>query len=293
MYRRRPGGELGGRRAPTFPAPRRLHHRRLKTTSEVDDAIARTGRAPGARRSGSAPLVGARPALRCLLHGAPRRHDHDRGAALDRSRSRLLQARPGVGAERLRPDLRRPAPARRTRGRPARPASRVHGRCPALHGRVARVRAGLVAGGAPGGPRGPGRRRRDHDPDRPVDHLHDLSRGFRAEQGARDLGRTGRHRRYDGVADRRPARRRPRLAVDLLHQRPRRPGRARAVARAPAREPGRADPAKLRPRRGAHHHRRAGPARLRGRRGAERRLGRRADHPAARRRRPCWSPPSR
>jgi len=35
-----------------------------------------------------------------------------------------------------------------------------------------------------------------------------------------------------------PARRRPRLAVDLLHQRPRRPGRARAVARAAAREPG-------------------------------------------------------
>ena len=58
------------------------------------------------------------------------------------------------------------------------------------------VRAGLVAGGAPGGPRGPGRRRRDHDPDRPVDHLHDLSRGLRAEQGARDLGRAGRHRRY-------------------------------------------------------------------------------------------------
>jgi hypothetical protein len=60
----------------------------------------------------------------------------------------FLEARPGVGAERLRPHLRRPALARRTRGRPARPASRVHGRCPALHGRVARVRAGLVAGGA-------------------------------------------------------------------------------------------------------------------------------------------------
>ena len=30
-------------------------------------------------------------------------------------------------------------------------------------------------GGAPCGPRGPGRRRGDHDPDRPVDHLHDLS----------------------------------------------------------------------------------------------------------------------
>src|SRR5262249_43841412 len=28
-YRRRPGGELGGRRAPSFPAPRRQPHRRL------------------------------------------------------------------------------------------------------------------------------------------------------------------------------------------------------------------------------------------------------------------------
>ena len=41
-------------------------------------------------------------------------------------------------------------------------------------GRVAHVRARLVAGGAARGPRGPGPRRRDHDPDRPLDHLHDL-----------------------------------------------------------------------------------------------------------------------
>ncbi len=66
-------------------------------------------------------------------------------------------------------------------------------------------------------------------------------RGLRAEQGARDLGRARRHRRHRGMADRRPARRRPRLGVDLLHQHPPRPGRARAVAPAPAREPGRAD----------------------------------------------------
>jgi predicted MFS family arabinose efflux permease len=41
----------------------------------------------------------------------------------------------------------------------------------------AHVWARLVAGRAPCGPHGPGRRRRDHDPDRPVDHLHDLHRG--------------------------------------------------------------------------------------------------------------------
>src|SRR5215467_2574440 len=92
-----------------------------------------------------------------------------------------------------------------------------------------------------------------------------------ADQGAGDLGRTRRHRRHHGVADRRPARRRPRLAVDLLHQRSHRPGRARAVAGAAAREPGRADPAKLRSGRGADDHRCAGPARLRGRQGPGRR----------------------
>ena len=54
--------------------------------------------------------------------------------------------------------------------------------------------------------------RGDHDPDRPVDHLDDLLRRLRAQQGARDLGRARRHRRHRGVADRRPARRRPRLA---------------------------------------------------------------------------------
>ena len=47
-----------------------------------------------------------------------------------------------------------------------------------VHGRVAHVRARLVAGGAPCGPRGPGRRRRDHDADRPLDHLHDLRGGL-------------------------------------------------------------------------------------------------------------------
>ena len=44
-------------------------------------------------------------------------------------------------------------------------------------------------------------------------------------------GALGGDRRHRGVADRRPARRRPRLGVDLLHQHPPRPGRARAVAR--------------------------------------------------------------
>src|SRR6476469_7286747 len=116
-------------------------------TSEVADGIVRTGRAPDAGPSRSAPLVGARAPLRRLLHGDPRRHDHDRGAALDRCRPQLLGAGLAMGAERIRTHLRRPALTRRTCGRPARSAARVHGRCTALHRRVAWVWARLVAGG--------------------------------------------------------------------------------------------------------------------------------------------------
>src|SRR5262249_37412146 len=119
-----------------------------ETTSEVNDGIVRNGRAPGAGRYRSTPLVGARASLRRLLHGGSRRHDPGRGASLDRSRPLLREAGSAMGAERLCPHLRRPALARGARGRPARTPSRVHGRCPVLHGRVAHVRARLVAGGA-------------------------------------------------------------------------------------------------------------------------------------------------
>src|SRR5215475_697094 len=67
----------------------------------------------------------------------------------------------------------------------------------------------------------------------------------RVEQGARDLEHDGRAGRHRGVADRRPARRRARLGVDLLHQHPRRAIRGRAVTGAFAREPGRAHAAEL------------------------------------------------
>ena len=75
------------------------------------------------------------------------------------------------------------------------------------------------------------------DAHRPFDH-HDALRGrARAQQGARDLGSARRLRRDDGLADRRPARRRPRLGMDLLHQHPRRARRARAHTLPPARKP--------------------------------------------------------
>ena len=67
--------------------------------------------------------------------------EHPRGA-------RLLAHRPVVGAERLHPDLRRPAAARRPRRRHPRPPPRVHGRHRAVHHRLAARRPGAV--GRPG-----------------------------------------------------------------------------------------------------------------------------------------------
>src|ERR1700745_841070 len=100
---------------------------RAKRLREADDAIIPAGGALGARRPRPAPLAGARAAVRCLLHGAPRRDDQDRGAALDRGGLALLAAGPAMGAEHLRPHLRRPAAARRAGGRPARAPPGVPG----------------------------------------------------------------------------------------------------------------------------------------------------------------------
>jgi hypothetical protein len=49
---------------PPERSERRIVPRQLGTTLEVDDGIVRIGRARGVRRSGSAPLAGARAAMR-------------------------------------------------------------------------------------------------------------------------------------------------------------------------------------------------------------------------------------
>ena len=92
-----------------------------------------------------------------------------------------------------------------------------------------------------------------------------------------DLGLDRRHRRDRGVAGRRPDHRRPRLGVDLLHQRARRRRGGRPQPGAPAREPRGGRAAALRRRRRGDDHGRAGGAGLRGRRGPGCRLGRRPD----------------
>ena len=114
-------------------------------------------------------------------------------------------------------------------------------------------------------------------PDRAVDRDDHLPGGRRAQQGARDLGLDGRHRRDRGVARGRPDHRRPRLGVDLLHQRARRRRGGRAEPGAPAREPRSDRAAALRPPGRGDDHGRAGGAGLRGRRGPGGRLGERPD----------------
>ena len=103
-------------------------------------------------------------------------------------------------------------------------------------------------------------------------------------------GSLGGSRRHGRVADRRSPRRRPRLAVDLLHQHPGRHRRARALPGAAQGEPGDDGRAELRPGRRADGHGRARRARLRGRRGADEGVGERADdRPPRRLRRALWS----
>ena len=88
-----------------------------------------------------------------------------------------------------------------------------------------------------------------------------------------------------------PDHRRPRLGVDLLHQRARRRPGGRAEPGAPAREPRGGRAAALRHRGRGDDHGRAGGAGLRGRRGPAGRLGERPDARACWRWRPS-SPPS-
>ena len=201
----------------------------------------------------------------------------------DQDRPPLQPGEPPVGRDGLLDPLRRRAPARRPHGRPARAPAAVHGRPRALHGQLAAGRARLVGGLADrlpvaAGPRGGAALAGGAlDPD---DHLRGRTR---AEPRAGRLGRRLRQRRRG----RRAARRRPdelaQLVVDLLHQRPGRPGRARARSAPAGREPrgGRSPP--LRRPRGGGDHRRPDAARLRDDPRRTARLGLGGDDRAARR----------
>ena len=95
-----------------------------------------------------------------------------------------------------------------------------------LHGRLAALRARQGPDRPQLLPRAAGHRRRGHVRHRPRPDRAGV-RGPRARQGDRHLGRDARRRRGDRAADRRRGHGRPRLGVDLLHQRPDRPRRDR------------------------------------------------------------------
>ena len=163
--------------------------------------------------------------------------------------------------------------ARRTPGRPARPAPRLHGRAHRGRGRLAVRGLRSQRGRADRGTGGTGPRRRDHRAECALDRHDDLPGRLGAQQGAGCLGGRRRLGRSRGGAARRGAHRRPRLGVGHVGERAGRADRARADSRADPREPlGIPDPP-LRHRRRGDRHRRALAAGLRDRGCGERGLG--------------------
>ena len=173
-----------------------------------------------------------RPLLR-VLHGRPRRRDRECRAAVDRGRSRLLAAKPAVGRERVRPDVRRPAAPRRPRRGRARPATDVRRRRRRVRTRLAARRPCVVAGHAHRGAGAAGHRRSVDDPGRALDPDDDVPRRRRTQQGAWCMGRRRRVGRHDRAAHRRRAHADRRLDVDLPAERPDRGGSDRRHPGAP------------------------------------------------------------
>ena len=225
--------------------------------------------------------------LRRAVHGRARHRDRERRPSVHPDRPRVLAGEPPVGRERLRALLRRLPPARRAGRRHRRPSARVRRRADRLHRGVAPVRARLERGLADRRALAAGARRRDDHARRALDPQHDLRGGQGAERRTRRVGRGRRVRRRRRRAARGRPHRRAQLGVDLLRQRPRRSGRARARADPAEREPRRARQELRRAGRGARHER-ARRARLRAHARQPLRLGLgRDDRPLHRRRRRC------
>ncbi len=157
-------------------------------------------------------------------HGGAGRDDRERSPARHPEGAWLLWYRPGVGGQRLRTDLRRPAATRRAgRGHPRPP--------PGLHRRDHPVLAGLAgwrfrhhAGLAAHRPRDPGRRRRHRRPDGTIPGRHHVPGGAAAQPGDGRLRRDEYRRRRSRPAGRRPAHHVSVLALGAVRQRPDRRG---------------------------------------------------------------------
>ena len=135
-----------------------------------------------------------------------------------------------LGRERLPADVRRLPVARRPARRPVRPSAAVHRRHRPVHGRVARMRARDLAGGADRRAGGAGTRRRRRVRRRALADRDAVHRARRACEGD---GRV-RLRRRGRRIDRRPPRRghhgRAHLALDLPRERPDRDRGGRLLA---------------------------------------------------------------
>ena len=141
-----------------------------------------------------------------------------------------------VDRQRVHADVRGPAHHRRRPGRPVRSQARVPDRHGHLHRRFGPGRAVDVDRQPHPRPRHPGRRRRDRD----AAHADDPVRGDAPGAPGRRARCVGWHR-GSGHRHRSARRRRhrggPRLALDLLAQRPDRPGRPADGRLPPDREP--------------------------------------------------------
>ena len=118
----RPGGspDPGARRRTSRPV-RSTHGRPVPPPPPLGRHPTRT----------ATPLVGPGHPGRGLpgpVHGGARRLHRERGAAGHPARPGVQPDRTAVGGDRLRPDLRRPAPPRGTPGRPVRPAAHLPAR---------------------------------------------------------------------------------------------------------------------------------------------------------------------
>ena len=176
-------------------------------------------------------VVGDGSAQRGPVHGDPRCHRGERGAAVDRQVAELGRRGPAVGRHRLRAGQRRPGAARRPgRGRGGQ-APDLPGRPGRVHGRVAGQRPGADSGRADRRPGRAGARRRAAVA-RGAVHHHDQLRGCAAGDRAGRVGRARRGRRGRRGAGRRGADHLARLAVGVLGERARRDG-GRPAERAP------------------------------------------------------------
>ena len=158
------------------------------------------------------------------VHDLPRQQHRQRGDPGDPALAAPQHRRAGVGGQRLHPGVRLAAARRWPPGRRVRPPAAVPHRSRHLHRRVLRGRHRQRLGRADRRPRGAGPRRRTGHPDHAGDHHRDLPRQAGARRRDRRLERGRRARPSRRSAARRADQPAPVVGLDLLHQRPGRPG---------------------------------------------------------------------